>query len=150
MASIAIEPGTTAPHLLSSSRDPGVLAGLEDSVLISSEPNNLKAEFFYYKDPGDGSPVPANIVSKPETFEQPSEIATLPVYDIRGNEEQYNLDKTGFQVFKHESKEKEFLDTSQIENTYYPEIEEILKTALVYPCLLQKALMVLCPRYHTY
>jgi len=37
------------------------------------------------------------------------------------------LDKTGFQIVKHASAEKDFLDDDQIKKVYYPEVEELLK-----------------------
>jgi len=49
------------------------------------------------------------------------------VHDIRGSEHEYTLDTKGFQVVKHESKEKEFLNDDQIKKVYYPETEELLK-----------------------
>lgn len=129
MASVTTSHGATAPHLLSTLSETGVLAAGENSGLTAPKPNNLQAEFVYYKDPGDGSPVPETVIGKPETFNLPAEKLMMPVYDIRGKEDEYSLDKTGFQIFKHESQEKEFLDTSRIQNIYYPEIEYILKIA---------------------
>ena len=128
MASVTTSNGATAPHLLSVHSEAGALAARDNPRLTAPKANNLQAEFTYYKDPGDGSPVPDNVVGRPETFNLPGEKLMMPVYDIRGKEDDYSLDKTGFQVFKHESQEKEFLDMSRIQNIYYPEIEHILKT----------------------
>ena len=91
--------------------------------------HDVIAQFNYYKDPGDGSLPPPSYVEKPETYERPSEPLTLTVHDIRGEEDQYSLDKTGFQIFEHVSREKAFADDEEIKRSYYPEIEEILKTA---------------------
>ncbi|KAK3377441.1 amino acid permease-domain-containing protein [Podospora didyma] len=51
------------------------------------------------------------------------------VTDISGNEDKYNLDSHGFQIYRHESKEKEFIDTDKIKREYYPETEQLLKDA---------------------
>ena len=89
----------------------------------------MLAEFNYYKDPGDGSPPAPTYVGKPETLEQPAEVRTMVVHDIRGEEDEYTLDKTGFQVYIHISRETAFQDDAEIKKVYYPEIEDILKSA---------------------
>jgi hypothetical protein len=51
----------------------------------------------------------------------------VPIHDIRGHENEYTLDKNGFQVVKSTTAEKEFKDDNQIKEGYYKEIEELLK-----------------------
>ena len=92
--------------------------------------NDLAAEFNYYKDPGDGSPPPPLVVGKPETYERPAETRTMLVHNIRGEEDKYSLDGTGFQVYTHVSREKAFEDEAAIKGQYYEEVEEILKRVL--------------------
>lgn len=41
----------------------------------------------------------------------------------------YTLDSHGFQIYTHESKEKDFLDDDKIKAEYYPETEQLLKDA---------------------
>ena len=53
----------------------------------------------------------------------------VKVNDITGDEDKYTLDSHGFQIYKHESKEKDFQDDEKIQNVYYPEIEQLLKDA---------------------
>lgn len=93
---------------------------------INSTPA-LHAAFNYYLAPADGSPPPPNYVDKPETYDRPVDTLVLPVRDIRGDEDKYTLDTTGFQVIKHASAERDFLDEEQIKKVYYPEVEAILK-----------------------
>ena len=52
----------------------------------------------------------------------------VPIHDIRGHEDEYTLDKTGFQVVKSTTAEKEFKDDNKIKEGYYKEVEELLKT----------------------
>lgn len=125
MASTITAPSATAPHLLSN--ESGTYAS--QHVPQGREARDVIAEFNYYKDPGDGSPPPPSIVGKPETYERPAETITHVVYDIRGEEDKYTLDKTGFQIFKHVSQETAFMDDEEIKRNYYPEIEDILKSA---------------------
>lgn len=51
----------------------------------------------------------------------------MTAHDIRGAEGQYSLDKTGFQIVKHTSAEKEFLEDEKIKGEYYAECEQLLK-----------------------
>ena len=95
----------------------------------SYKPKDVLTKFNYYKDPEDGGPPPPNYVGKPETFDRPSDTVEAVVHDIRGQEGNFSLDKTGFQIFKHVSQEKDFLDDEKIKSEYYPEVENILKTA---------------------
>lgn len=92
-------------------------------------PRDITATFNYFKPNEDGSLPAPTYVTKPETYERPVLPQQATVYDIRGSEDEYTLDTKGFQVVKHESKEKDFLDDEQIKRVYYPETEELLKKA---------------------
>jgi hypothetical protein len=94
-------------------------------------PHHVSTKLNYYKDPGDGSEPHPSYVGKPETYERPTEQLDVVVNDIRGDEKSYTLDKTGFEIYQHESKEKDFLDDEQIKAVYYPETEQLLKDAYV-------------------
>ena len=116
--------------------------------------NNLKkhdvaTQLFYYKDPGDGSPpapsyvgyvsaivsntirtISSNVLfRKPETYDRPHVAQDVVVHDISGEEDHYTLDSHGFQIYKHESGEKDFQDDGKIKAEYYPETEQLLKDA---------------------
>lgn len=93
----------------------------------ANQPPSLHASFNYYLAAADGSPPPPSYVDKPETYFRPADTRVLPVRDIRGDEDNYTLDKTGFQVIKHVSAERDFLDEEQIKRVYYPEVESLLK-----------------------
>ncbi|KFY38846.1 hypothetical protein V494_04174 [Pseudogymnoascus sp. VKM F-4513 (FW-928)] len=89
--------------------------------------HDVETELNYYQDPGDGSkPVPY-YVGQPNTYERPTVAQKTVIHDITGEEEKYTLDSHGFQVTRHESKEKEFLDEERIKEVYYPEVEQLLK-----------------------
>ena len=51
----------------------------------------------------------------------------VTVTDITGEEDKYTLDSCGFQLFPHESKEKEFLDEAKFKDAYFRETEQLLK-----------------------
>jgi hypothetical protein len=58
---------------------------------------------------------------------RPTVEVAVEVTDISGQEEKYTLDSHGFQIVRHESKEKSFLDEDQIKSQYYKETEQLLK-----------------------
>ena len=93
----------------------------------------MLTSFNYYKDSGDGSPPTPSYVGIPETYERPAETRAAIVHDIRGEEEKYSLDSTGFQIYRHVSQEKTFQEDQEIKKVYYPEIEAILKDAYDLP-----------------
>lgn len=126
-----------APHLLHNN----------NKVTPKPATNDLVAEFNYYKDPGDGSPPAPMIVGKPETYERPAEPRTMLVHNIRGEEDKYSLDSTGFQVHKHVSREKAFEDEAAIKGQYYEEVEEILKSVLGSPVFFSSCLEPLALAY---
>ncbi|OCK73018.1 hypothetical protein K432DRAFT_438422 [Lepidopterella palustris CBS 459.81] len=66
---------------------------------------------------------------KPETFERPFQPLNVTITDVSGNESKYTLDSHGFQIYRHASKEKDFLDDEKIKAEYYPETEQLLKDA---------------------
>jgi len=94
-----------------------------------AKPRDIVATFNYFKENEDGSPPAPTYVNKPETYVRPTAPQQVVVHDIRGSEDQYTLDTKGFQVVRHVSEEKEFLDDDQIKRVYYPETEELLKKA---------------------
>lgn len=81
----------------------------------------------YYLAASDGSPPAPQYVDRPETYERPVFPLQVTVHDITGNEDKYTLDGNGFQIVKHESGEKEFLDDEKIKREYYAETEQLLK-----------------------
>jgi hypothetical protein len=92
------------------------------------KPRQVNTTLNYYKDPGDGSEPHPSYVGRPETYERPSEKLNVTIHDIR-TQDQYSLDRNGFQVYHHTSVEKEFLNEEQIKALYYPETERLLKDA---------------------
>jgi hypothetical protein len=66
---------------------------------------------------------------RPQTYERPAEPLDVTVTDISGKESEYNLDNHGFQIYKHTSNEKDFLDEEKIKAEYYAETEQLLKDA---------------------
>lgn len=127
MASVTQSQGV-APHLLSPVGNQVSVADIPKDV-SAPVPRDVVTTLNYYKDPADGGPPHATYTDKPETFYREPEPREAVVHDIRGTEDQYTLDTTGFEIFKHKSAETEFADDQHIKEVYYPEIEYILKTA---------------------
>lgn len=127
MASITQSQGV-APHLLSPIGNQVAVEEPQES-LQNHKPRDIVTTFNYFKDPEDGSEPEPSYVDKPLSYERPNISQQLVVHDIRGTEDEYTLDTTGFQVVKHESVEKDFVDDEHIKAVYYPETEELLKKA---------------------
>jgi hypothetical protein len=127
MASVTQTPGV-APHLLSQVGNQ-VVVDERSQTSQTYKPRDIVTTFNYYKDPEDGSPPAPNYADRPSSYERVPLSQQLTVHDIRGSEDQYTLDTTGFQIYKHESVEKDFLDDDHIKAVYYPETEELLKKA---------------------
>jgi hypothetical protein len=66
-------------------------------------------------------------IRKPNTYLRPHVAQSVVIHDIAGDEDKYTIDSHGFQIVKHESKEKDFLDDEKIKAEYYPEVEQLLK-----------------------
>ena len=58
---------------------------------------------------------------------RPTVNVEVEVTDISGDEDKYTLDGNGFQLVRHESKEKDFVDEDRIKSSYYAETEQLLK-----------------------
>lgn len=93
--------------------------------------NSVDAELNFFKDNADGSSPAPWVFDKEETFHRPHNTHLVHINDVRGEENKYNLDKNGFQFHNHKATEREFLDDDQIRGSYYPEVEQLLKTMLV-------------------
>lgn len=89
--------------------------------------HDVETTLNYYLD--DGNPPKPAYVGVPESYERPVDQVKVTVHDIRGDEANITLDKNGFQVYPHTSKEKDFLDDEKIKAEYYPETEQLLKDA---------------------
>ncbi|KAJ6124720.1 hypothetical protein N7471_012037 [Penicillium samsonianum] len=119
MASAAVQlPGSHGPLL---SEKPG--------APISEKPHHVQTTLNFFKENEDGSPPTPTYTSKPETYDRPVAPLATTVHDISGHELDYKLDSHGFQLYYHESQEKDFLDEEKIKSEYYPETEQLLKDA---------------------
>jgi hypothetical protein len=92
-------------------------------------PHDIDTVLNYFKPNEDGSPPHPTIVGRPETFTRPLAAHTAHITDISGREDQYTLDRNGFQIYKHVSQEKLFQDDEKIKDEYYKETEQLLKDA---------------------
>lgn len=92
--------------------------------------NSASTILNYYVDPGkdgDHSFFDGTII------ESRREYAEVPVRvrDLRRQDEEYSLDRQGFQLLMHPSIEKEFDDTARIKDVYYRECAEALQNMYV-------------------
>ncbi|KAL7951708.1 hypothetical protein V8C42DRAFT_304954 [Trichoderma barbatum] len=102
---------------------------LDQKTTYKSIPkHDVNTTLNFFKDNEDGSPPEPTIVGKPETYyKRPIASHDVTITDIAGDEDRYTLDKSGFQIHRHTSVEKDFVDDEQIKAFYYPETEQLLK-----------------------
>ncbi|KIV90571.1 hypothetical protein PV10_07859 [Exophiala mesophila] len=122
MASAAVQ----HPQGHSTSFEP-LTTQVQENKAPESQKHHVQTALNYYKDPGDGSLPPPSYVGKPETYERPVAPLDVQIYDVRGEEDKYDLDSHGFRFVQHESVEKDFLDDDLIKQRYYPEVEQLIK-----------------------
>jgi hypothetical protein len=99
---------------------------LSDSTNKSAT-QDVNTVLHYFKPNADGSPPHPIYVDRPETYERPSDVHPVTVRDVRGLEEDFTLDRNGFQLHKHIASEKDFVDDEKIKSGYYAETEQLLK-----------------------
>lgn len=92
-------------------------------------PHDVQTTLNYYAP--IGAEEPYQYVLEPPAGKAPNNIGVDPkqvtVHDARGRENEFGLDKSGFQFVHWPSVENEFDNEERIKAQYYPEIEEILK-----------------------
>ncbi|KAH9864713.1 hypothetical protein J1614_010649 [Plenodomus biglobosus] len=118
----------TAATITPSSTHTQNLQTLQDATsTTNSRPQDVQTFLRYYKPNEDGSPPAPAYINRPETYQQPSELHPVTIHDVRGREEDFTLDKSGFQFYRHTAQEKDFIDDERIKTGYYTEIEQLLK-----------------------
>ena len=118
MTATMMYPPNTASHLPSHVQ--------QHNISSSDKAHNIYADFNYY--PQDHPiPEPVNVLKPSSFLKEPKDTRRMFVQDIRGNEKSYNLDQNGFEIVRHLTEEKDFLDDDEIQKVYYPEIEELVK-----------------------
>lgn len=109
---------------------------LETSCCTSSAPlGDLETTVGYIKVAHDNDDLVVDGV-EPEHDRFPRDYRPAIVRDVRGHEDLYTLDGSGFQWYTHRSSEREFVDPGRILAVYYPEMERFLKEAYVPPVSL--------------
>lgn len=122
MATAAVFTPTSASTFTPQTIQTAQLAG-------KSGPQDVNTNLNYHKPNEDGSPPHPTYVDRPETYDRPVETHAVVVKDVRGRESEFSLDKNGFQFYKHQSVEKDFLDDEQIKDQYYKDTEQLLRDA---------------------
>lgn len=81
--------------------------------------------------PEDGSPtytvINQDSITGERTQNWKEDVRSVQIEDVRGKEDEYSLDTTGFQFFRYPTKHTRFLDDAEIKAEYYPETIELIK-----------------------
>lgn len=102
-------------------------ASVAPDAHLFPKPHDVYTSLAYHKPNEDGSPPHPTYVDKPETYERPVEWHDAVIHDVTGRESEFTLDGNGFQYYRHDSREKDFVDDDHIKAVYYPEVDQLLK-----------------------
>jgi hypothetical protein len=75
------------------------------------------------------SQVPFTKIKKPQTNIKSHE-ERLKVFNIRGHESKFSLDRHGFQLINHEINFNDWFNGPRIVNEVYPKVEELIRAQL--------------------
>jgi hypothetical protein len=125
MATAAVAAPSSAPTY-----DPETLQSFTKPK--ATGPQDVETILNYHKPNEDGSPPHPTYVDRPETYERPVDPQHVTVRDVRGRENDFTLDKNGFQFYRNTANEKDFLDDEKIKSGYYAEVEQLLKDAYAF------------------
>ena len=93
-----------------------------ETVTLPTQPTTL----YYYLELKDGG----IIQTYPGTaFEKRRKHVPhkMRINDLRSVRSEFTIDKCGFELVDHVSKEKDFTDEDQVKEVYYPEVIDIVK-----------------------
>ncbi|KAL0932551.1 methyltransferase-like protein [Colletotrichum truncatum] len=125
MAAVAIQPSISAVGL--GPTKAAQVQAVQSLTLQNTAKKDVYADLHYYKENEDGSPPHPTYIDRPETYDRPFETHNVKIQDVTGEEDKFSLDQNGFQIYRHQSSERDFLDESSIKSGYYLETEELLK-----------------------
>lgn len=80
----------------------------------------------YYLDPPAGDTY-ASTLGTAGYFRRKYNTQPAEVLDVRGHEGDYNLDTHGFQFARHNTAQQDFTNDTDVRNTYYPELAQLMK-----------------------
>lgn len=96
---------------------------------ISAQRANMTTAVFKHIDTSSYSGKPWTKVDGPGSSFKMTDHERL-IHDIRGRENEFNTDNSGFAVYNEPSKEKSFRDDAAVREIYYKEVEQMLRKRL--------------------
>ena len=106
------------------------MSSTQTQVQTATAPGTVLAELNFFKPPENDEKPHNYMYAGPEPQRNFGDIPhVVPIEDIRGRENEFSLDKSGFQVVHAPSQTtyEDFNDEEKIKTKYYAEIEDILK-----------------------
>lgn len=97
---------------------------------MATQTQTVHTTINYRLDPSQGGD-PVNYPGTYQAYLRKFDTRPVTIQDIRGREDEFNLDVHGFQLKKHQSAETEFDDNERIKRIVHPEIEGLLKETSV-------------------
>ncbi|KAI0311577.1 hypothetical protein OF83DRAFT_1177433 [Amylostereum chailletii] len=96
---------------------------------MSADTATVAATINYFVPPKDGSKPITTVDRDSNKFSANWETRphAVSIEDVRGKEDEYTLDRVGFQFFKHPASHTAFKNDKDIEKEYYPESIDFIK-----------------------
>jgi hypothetical protein len=114
---------------------------------VAFTPKTLTATLHYLKR-GAEKPAYYRIEPPPGTprWNGEDDLREVSIEDARGRENEFTLDRNGFQLVKAPTTMRDFYDPDEIKRAYYPEVEQLLKDKLGASRVLCSTTMCAMPR----
>lgn len=102
------------------------------TTLIENPPtgNTIDTTLNYYLDPSKGGHDSYQI-GVSDYYRRKFDPHAVKIHNIRGQEDEFDLETNGFQHVQHVSAEKDFNDAEHIKRIVYPETEQLIKDVYV-------------------
>ncbi|KAJ2933356.1 hypothetical protein H1R20_g3731, partial [Candolleomyces eurysporus] len=97
----------------------------------TGNPSTVTASINFYVPPDNGVRAYINTSADPVTGKREQNYSVAPhdmvIENVRGKEDEYTLDKVGFQFYRAPAKHTSFVEDEEIKKEYYPETIELYK-----------------------
>jgi hypothetical protein len=95
----------------------------------SAEPIDVEVDIHYFKEPEDGTAAGREDLASNNPKSCDTRLTIIR--DIRGQEHNFKLEVNGFEYFHHPAPEPSELEDEKIKETYYLEMESVVKKMYV-------------------
>ncbi|KAI4198761.1 MAG: hypothetical protein LQ350_005084 [Teloschistes chrysophthalmus] len=98
-------------------------------AVATGKARNFQTQLQYVKVSDDGKALGPSTWGRTDYEEDREQLVPVTIHDARGQQEQFSLDRNGFQLIKHKTvmQKDHYTSDENIKNIYYPEVEQMVK-----------------------